>query len=161
MTFEEIKEHISQHLGEKMILEIDETSSPKAIYIPKEELLRVMRFLLENDQLYFDSLSCLTAIDLGEDSDELEMAYNLYSIPYDHHLMLKVKMKKAEATIDSLVSIWRGADWHEREAYDLMGVKFKGHPDLRRILMPADWKGHPLRKDYNEQAYYRGVKVEY
>ena len=75
--------------------------------------------------------------------------------------MLKVVLDREKPEVDSVVDFWRTAEWHEREAFDLIGVKFLGHPDLRRILLPADWEGHPLRKDYQHQEYYRGIKVEY
>jgi NADH-quinone oxidoreductase subunit C len=75
--------------------------------------------------------------------------------------MLKVMVPRENPEVDSVSSIWRGADWYEREAFDMYGINFKGHPDLRRILMPADWEGHPLRKDYKHQEFYRDVKVQY
>jgi NADH-quinone oxidoreductase subunit C len=91
----------------------------------------------------------------------MEVIYNLYSIPYNHHLTVKVMLDRAEPAVESLTAIWKTADWHEREAYDLLGIRFNNHPDLRRILLPEDWEGHPLRKDYEHQEYYRGIKVEY
>jgi NADH-quinone oxidoreductase subunit C len=96
----------------------------------------------------------------------MEIVYNLYSIPYNSQLTLKVELirNKADEPLPELPSvshIWRTADWHEREAYDLMGIKFSGHPDLRRILLTADWQGHPLRKDYQIQETYHGIKVAY
>jgi NADH-quinone oxidoreductase subunit C len=91
----------------------------------------------------------------------MEIAYNLYSIPFNQHLMLKVKLQREKPEIDSISHIWKTADWHEREIFDMYGIVFKNHPDLRRILMPADWVGHPLRKDYRHQEYYRNIKVDY
>jgi len=161
MIFDEIVSHIADELDHEIIKETDKNASPHAIIVDAVDLKRLMVFLHENEQLYFDSLSCLTAIDSGADSDALELAYNLYAIPYDHHLMVKTVISKAKPEIDSVIEVWQTANWHEREAFDLMGIKFKGHPDLRRILLPADWEGHPLRKDYQEQTYYRGVKVKY
>jgi len=75
--------------------------------------------------------------------------------------MLKVVLPRENPEVDSVSQVWRTADWHEREAFDMFGIKFNGHPDLRRLLLPADWEGHPLRKDYKHQEYYRDVKVEY
>jgi NADH-quinone oxidoreductase subunit C len=117
--------------------------------------------------LYFDSLSCITGMDNGPQAGTMEVIYNLYSIPYDLHLMLKVRLERPKTANDplpevpSLTGIWKSADWMERETYDLLGIRFSGHPDLRRILLPADWEGYPLRKDYELQEYYHGIKVRY
>jgi NADH-quinone oxidoreductase subunit C len=104
-------------------------------------------------------LACITGIDSG--AEQLEVVYSLYSIPNNVHLQLKVAVSKATPKVPSLCSLWAGANWHEREAYDLLGIEFEGHPDLRRILLPGDWEGHPLRKDYKAQDYYHGIKVAY
>ena len=93
-------------------------------------------------------------------------AFGLYSIPYEHHLTLKIRFPRLGPNgelpeVPTVSTIWRTADWHEREAYDLMGIRFTGHPDLRRLFLPEDWQGHPLRKEYNEQEEYHGVKVRY
>ena len=109
----------------------------------------------DND-LEFDYLMCITAYDLG--SDKLGLAYNLYSNAKKHSLEIKVEFDQS-VEIPSVSSIWKTADWHEREAYDLIGVIFSGHPDMKRILLPHDWEGHPLRKDYKQPDYYRGVPV--
>jgi NADH-quinone oxidoreductase subunit C len=106
-------------------------------------------------------LSCVTGIDNGTDAGTMEVVYNLYSIPYNHHLMIRVVLPRQKPEIESVSSIWKTADWHEREIFDMYGIHFLNHPDLRRILMPADWEGHPLRKDYKHQEYYRDIKVEY
>ena len=91
----------------------------------------------------------------------MEVIYHLYSIPYDLHLALSVELSRKQPTVDSVTAIWRGANWHEREAYDLLGIQFNNHPDLRRILLPEDWDGFPLRKDYQEQENYHDIKVKY
>lgn len=140
---------------------VDENATPRAVKIDKEDLLRVASSLQRSPATYFDMLSCITGIDNGPDAATMEVAYNLYSIPFDHHLMIKVLLPRDQPEIESLVHIWKTADWHEREIFDMYGINFLHHPDLRRILMPADWIGHPLRKDYKHQEYYRDIKVEY
>lgn len=138
----------------------DETMSPKGIRIHPSDLKQVCIRLHEDASVYFDMLSCLTAIDNGVEANTLDVVYNLYSIPFNCHLALKVTLPREGAEVDSVEDVWKTANWHEREAFDMFGVKFTGHPDLRRILLPADWEGHPLRKDYKQQEYYRGVKVD-
>jgi NADH-quinone oxidoreductase subunit C len=140
---------------------IDETASPKAIKISKDDLVNVMETLYRNETTYFDVLSCVTGIDNGEQAATMEVVYNLYSIPFNHHLTIKVLLTRERSEIESVSHIWKTANWQEREIFDMYGIHFKNHPDLRRILMPADWEGHPLRKDYKHQEYYRGIKVEY
>jgi NADH-quinone oxidoreductase subunit C len=129
--------------------------------LPAEQILPVCEFLWKNPATYFDSLSCLTAIDQGPEAGKMEVIYTLYSIPNHLTLHLRVILDRSSPTISSVSSIWRTADWHEREAFDLLGVQFSGHPDLRRILLPEDWEGHPLRKDYVEQSKYHGILVKY
>ena len=106
-------------------------------------------------------LSCVTAIDNGPEAKTMEVVYNLYSVPFNHHLAFKVTLPRENPEVDTVSHIWKTADWHEREAFDMFGIKFTNHPDLRRILMPADWEGHPLRKDYKQQEYYRDIKLDY
>jgi len=139
----------------------EEAMTPKGIRIHPLDIKQVCLGLRDDPSCYFDMLSCITALDNGPETGTFDIVYNLYSIPFDLHLALKVVLPREEPLIDSVQDIWRTADWHEREAWDMFGVKFAGHPDLRRILLPADWEGHPLRKDYKQQEYYRGVKVEF
>jgi NADH-quinone oxidoreductase subunit C len=139
----------------------DQNSSPAAIRIHESDLVPVCEELFTNQQTYFDLLSCITGIDNGPAAGTIEIAYNLYSIPYNIHLMLKVSVNRDNAEVDSVASIWKTANWHEREIYDMFGVSFRNHPDLRRILLPADWVGNPLRKDYKHQEYYKNIKVDY
>jgi NADH-quinone oxidoreductase subunit C len=140
---------------------VDKSASPHALIIAKEDIVVVCRILQENPLLYFDMLSSVTGIDNGPESGTMEIAYNLYSIPFDVHLMIKIALPRDNPQIDSVSGIWKTANWHEREIFDLYGIHFVNHPDLRRILLPADWEGHPLRKDYSHQEYYRDIKVKY
>ena len=105
----------------------------------------------------FDYLMCITSYDLESD-DKLGLAYNFYSIDNKEYLEIRIEFNKS-AEIFSIANIWRGADWHEREAFDMMGVLFVGHPDMKRILLPEDWEGHPLRKDWKEPEFYNGMPV--
>lgn len=140
---------------------IDDHASPKAIVLHPDDLLNVCNTLHQHAATYFDMLSCITGIDNGLQTGTLEVAYNLYSIPFDAHLMLKVVLQREKPEVESVSSVWKTADWLEREVFDMYGIQFIDHPDLRRILMPADWEGFPLRKDYKHQEYYRNIKVEY
>jgi len=142
-------------------LMVDETTLPKSIKISADDLLVVMDTLFRNETTYFDMLSCITGIDNGPQLATMEVVYNLFSIPFNQHLMVKVKLSREKPEIDSVSHIWKTANWHEREIFDMYGIYFKNHPDLRRILMPADWEGYPLRKDYKHQEYYRNIKIEY
>jgi NADH-quinone oxidoreductase subunit C len=157
--FDDLLKIVNQYTGAEQ--RADANASPKIVILEKEQLVAVCRHLYENPETYFDMLSCLTALDNGPQAGTMEIVYNLYSIPFNHHLGLKVILPRENPEVDTVSSIWKTADWHEREAYDLLGIKFIGHPDLRRILLPADWEGFPLRKDYKHQEYYRSIKVEY
>jgi NADH-quinone oxidoreductase subunit C len=140
---------------------VDETTMPTAIKVSADDLVAVMDTLFRNPTTYFDMLSCVTGIDNGPAVATMEVAYNLYSIPFNQHLTVKVKVSREKPQIDSVSHIWKTANWHEREIFDMYGIFFRNHPDLRRILMPADWEGYPLRKDYKQQEYYRNIKIEY
>ncbi|WP_286756457.1 NADH-quinone oxidoreductase subunit C [Roseivirga sp. UBA838] len=160
MKAEEIKILLEKSFPGKAF-ELIENATPQGLAVSAEDLVEVMDFLHTHNQLYFDMLSCITGLDNGPETGTMEVIYNLYSIPNNIHLMVKVVLNRYKPTIDSLVDLWKTADWQEREVFDMFGIHFNNHPDLRRILMPADWEGYPLRKDYKEQTYYRGMKVEY
>jgi NADH-quinone oxidoreductase subunit C len=134
-------------------------STPATIVVSK--LLEVATELYNNKETYFDQLSCVTGIDNGPEAKTLEVIYHLYSIPFNRSLALKVILPRDNPRVPSLASVWKSANWLERETYDMYGIVFEDHPDLRRILMPADWEGYPLRKDYKEQDTYRDVQVKY
>jgi NADH-quinone oxidoreductase subunit C len=139
----------------------DTTSTPPSIRVSPKDIVSICKALYQHPELYFDMLSCITGIDNGPQAGTMDIAYNLYSIPFNLHLMVKLTIPRDDESVESVSSIWRTAEWHEREIFDMLGVAFKNHPDLRRILMPADWEGHPLRKDYKQQEYYRNIKLDY
>lgn len=160
MKLEEIKELVSSNFPDAVIGE-DLDATPNALIIDAQHQHDVCEFIHAHEKMYFDQLSCLTGLDNGPESGTMEVIYNLYSIPYDLHLMLKVSLDRNHAEIETVSDIWKTADWHEREAYDLLGIKFNNHQDLRRILLPDDWEGFPLRKDYVEQEKYHEVVVKW
>lgn len=140
---------------------IDNAATPLTIIIEPAALHKVCDAVYRHPSLYFDMLSCVTVIDNGPSAGSMDIVYHLYSIPHDLRLALKTQVSRDQAVIDTVSDIWKTALWHEREAFDMFGVTFSGHPDLRRILMPADWVGYPLRKDYQQDQYYRDIKIEY
>lgn len=159
MSVEELKNLIDSNIGEGAVRSIDEDSTPRALIISPDRIGAVCELLKDHELSYFDLLSCLTAIDNGPEENSMEVVYNLYSIPLEHSLMLKVTVPRKKPELETVSHLWKTADWHEREAFDLFGIKFVNHPDLRRILMPADWVGYPMRKDYEESKTYRGMKT--
>ncbi|MGH2626199.1 MAG: NADH-quinone oxidoreductase subunit C [Anaerolineales bacterium] len=116
-------------------------------YVPAERLLEIARFAAEDPGFAMDYLSFVSGVDKPE-AGQIDVVYHLFSTTHRHELLLKVRTDRANPRVDSVTRIWAGADWHEREAYDLLGITFEGHPNLRRIMMTEDWAGHPLRKDY-------------
>ncbi len=163
-TFKEVIALLIQNFGPEIILAEDHKATPPALLVPVPRIAEVGQLLHEHEKTYFDYLACITALDNGPEAGSLEVIYNLYSIPYNLQLMLKVAVVRNQPgaplpEVPSVSAIWRAANWHEREAYDLLGIRFANHPDLRRILLPADWEGHPLRKDYVAQEQYHGVSI--
>jgi NADH-quinone oxidoreductase subunit C len=139
-------------------------SQPFLRIAESQQLLSICNYLHSSPQYFFDFLNCITAVDNGEAAGTIDIIYHLSSIPFEHSVILKLQIDRdleSNGQVDSLSGIWKTADWHEREIFDFFGVKFNNHPDLRRILLPADWVGHPLRKDYQEQETYHGIKVKY
>lgn len=132
------------------------------IRVDPERLHEVVAHLKEGlgDGPAFDSLHCLGGDHLPE-RGELVVVYHLYSLDDDRWIVLKVFLPEEEPVVPSITDLYRAADWHEREAFDLLGIRFTDHPDLRRLLLPEDWEGHPLRKDYVFPRTYRGLPVDW
>ncbi|MBI4536927.1 MAG: NADH-quinone oxidoreductase subunit C [candidate division NC10 bacterium] len=147
----------AQHLRGRFpeaILEVKHWRNETTIVLRAAALVAACRFLRDDPELQFDFLSSVTGVDrqqLPENSPRLEVVYHLYSLHTKRRVRLKVRVDDGEA-VPSLTEVWPTANWHEREVFDMFGVPFTGHPDLRRILMPEDWEGHPLRKDYPVEA---------
>jgi NADH-quinone oxidoreductase subunit C len=108
-------------------------------------LVETARFCKLDPRLDFKMLHCLSGVDYG---DHLTSVVHLFSLTHKHWLVLKAECPKDDPSIPSVANVWRTADWHEREAFDLLGILYEGHPNLKRILLSEDWEGHPLRKDY-------------
>jgi len=119
----------------------------------------VCMFLRDDEKLGFDSLMCLSGVDYT--GGKLGVVYHLHSMKHGHKITFKVDVTATNPQCRSVESVWKSANWHEREAFDLFGIEFEGHPDLRRILLPYDWEGFPLRKDYQLPEFYHGMKVPY
>ena len=157
---EKIKQILIEQFGERIILEEIAGLIP-ILKVPLDEINAICKFLKADSRCYFDSLSCLVGIDNGPEKNTMEIVYNLYSIPYGHKLALKIIFNRDEPKTLSVSEVWHSANWAEREAFDMYGIIFEGHPDLRRILLPEDWEGHPLKKDYVQQDKYHGITVKY
>jgi NADH-quinone oxidoreductase subunit C len=124
------------------------TTGDAAIVIERDASVEVFRTLRDDPRFRFNLLVDITAVDFLGRTPRFEVVYHLYSIEHGHRLRVKLMVDERDAVVPSIVPIWRGADWLEREVWDMFGVRFDGHPDLRRILMYAEFKGHALRKDY-------------
>lgn len=127
------------------------------VSLKKDKIREICFFLRDDSAIKMDHLSDLTAVDFsrypGDAGPRFEVVYNMISTIHHHRIRLKVRVPEDDPRIDTVSPVWQTANWHERETYDLMGIKFDGHPDLRRILMPEDWEGHPLRKEYPLKGY--------
>ncbi len=152
-------EHIAELLIQQFPDDINkELSSNKHIQIQPKNWLVISKYLRDDPACLFDSLQCITGVDLGEESD-LEVRYNLHSMTHRHAVEIRISCPRNKAKVPSVESIWRIGDWFERETYDMYGIEFEGHRDLTRILLPEDWEGWPLRKDYEVQETYHGIIV--
>jgi NADH-quinone oxidoreductase subunit C len=128
------------------VVAVTEFRGDTTIEVKPGRIVEICKALRDTPQTSFKYLSMIAGMDYLPQSPRFGVVYNLYS--HRNHNRITLKTRMAEPVIDSVVPVWNTANWHEREAYDLVGIRFKGHPDLRRILMPGDWVGHPLRKDY-------------
>ncbi len=159
MTPEEIYNKLKARFGDA-VLEFEGEALDPWVKVEPARMQEIARFLRDEPDLAFGSLMCLSGMDYGADS-HLGVVYNLHSMKHGHKIAVRVDLPRDNPRVPSVESVWRTADWHEREAYDLFGIHFENHPDLRRILCPDDWEGYPLRKDYVVQEYYHGIRVPY
>jgi len=155
MTAKEIFELLQGRFGEAVYdyAEGGEAKDPFCKVKP-ESIVDVALFCRDDERLRMNSLMSLTGVD---HKAVLTTVYHLFSYPHLHGFVLKVEVPRENPVCPSVASVWSTADWQERESWDLMGIRYSGHPDLRRIMLPDDWKGHPLRKTYWERPEYRGM----
>lgn len=149
--------HVAADLLKKQfpseVVEVLEYRGDTTVVVKPDRIRDICKFLRDDPIVSFKYLSVIAGLDYSPQSPRFAVAYNLYSHKNHDRLTLKAYLTSDTApAIDSVTSVWSTADWHEREAYDLMGIKFKGHPNLKRILLPQDWKGHPLRKEYPQRG---------
>lgn len=124
------------------------------LYVDPRFVVEVCRYLRDDARYAFNLLSDLTGVDLGIDQEpRFEVVYHLYSIPHGHRLRLKAQLPAENPAVESVTNVWKTANWHERETFDMFGIVFDGHPDLRRILTPDEFTWHPLRKDFPVRGY--------
>jgi len=123
------------------------------IYVPREVIRQAAALLKDDPACPFNYLSDITCVDWHPSEPRFEVIYHLLSIPHKERVRLKVRLSGENPALDSITSVWPGANYFEREVFDLFGIRFNGHPYLRRILMPETWEGHPLRKDYPVEGY--------
>lgn len=135
------------------ISEVLEFRGETTLVVARNVLRDVAERCRSDKDLQFNLLTDATSVDRYPLEPRFEVNYHLVSIPRSDRLRLQVRLSASDPVVDSLVSVWPGANWLEREIFDLMGIRFEGHPDLRRILMPDDWEGYPLRKDYPVEGF--------
>ena len=174
-TAEEIFNQLKEKFGSSVIeIKTDKPNEPFIVVNPLE-IDKICLFLRDDKELLFDSLMNLSGVDDANgtkvkddkgletiNGGTLSVYYHLESTKLRHKLTLKTSTDREKPEVVTVTEVWKGADWHEREAYDMYGIIFLNHPDLRRILMPYDWEyGFPLRKDYKNPEFYQGMKVPY
>jgi NADH-quinone oxidoreductase subunit C len=132
------------------VLDVVEFRGETTITVKKEDIVEICSFMKKD--LGYNLLTDLCGVDYLGRAPRFMVVYNLYNLTTKDRLRIKVPVEESDARVDTVSVVWATANWHERECWDLMGISFNNHPDLRRILMPADWEGHPLRKDYPLQG---------
>ncbi len=175
MTIQDIYKQLLDRFGDQVITRLKEDAIDPWIEVAADRLVDVCLVLRDDPELDFKHLCNLTGVDYLEPDPKLaakfpyephlEVVYHLHSLRLKHRLVVKVVLPRWKddvpgqlPEVPSVAGVWSIADWHEREAYDLMGIRFVGHPNLVRILCPDDWVGHPLRKDYELPLEYHGIR---
>ena len=158
MNAQEIFAHLEKQFPGKVSNLKTDVFDP-CLSVDGASIVEVCRFLRDMAGMEFAVLSDLTALDWPKE-EKIQLVYHLYSYDHRHQIVLKVDLPRDNPRIATVEGVWNVANWFEREAYDLFGVIFERHSDLRRIMLPEDWVGHPLRKDYVEQEEYDGISTQ-
>jgi len=155
MIQDELSTQLKAQFGD-VVSALSETKGDRFVVVKGEKIVDVCTFLKRTTGLEFDYCQDITAIDWPA-RKVIEVVYHLYSFVHRHGLVVKAETDREKPSIATVEGVWKAATWLEREIYDLFGVNFEGHSDLRRILLPDDWVGYPLRKDYQEAGGYHGI----
>jgi len=155
MNSKEIFEHFQATFGDAVESLHDDVATAFLV-VKVERWHDVAQALRDDESLAFDFLKNLCGVDYP-DQNAIAVVYDFFSYRHRHDCAVKVMLDRSAPQVASVTNLWPAANWHEREAYDLFGIVFDGHPDLRRILLPEDWEGHPLRKDYKDPETYHGI----
>jgi NADH-quinone oxidoreductase subunit C len=157
LTLPQVYEKLKARFPQAVVAVVECAGDPYAV-LTAPSIVEACRWLRDDADLRFDLCSSISGTD---DTVDFWVVYHLYSTVKNHRAVLKVKAEPREApSVPSVTSVWKAADWHEREAFDMYGIEFAGHPDLRRILLPEDWPGYPLRKDYEFPDEYQGIPLK-
>jgi len=153
-----IHDRLRARFGAEAIGDLEGKADGASALVPAAQIADVARFCKTDPELAFDCLSNLSGVDYPK-RNAIQIVYHLYSYRRRHAFVLKVDAARDNPVVVTVSGVWSHAEWQEREAFDLLGVVFEGHPDLRRLLMPEDWPGHPLRKDFVEPQEYHGIST--
>jgi NADH-quinone oxidoreductase subunit C len=156
MDAKTLHDRLKAAFGDAVLALADPPGDPPCIRIAAAALPAIARELKTNPEFQFDFLECLSGVDYGT---ELGVTYHLFSYAHRHQIALNVRVGREKPAVPSVDAVWAGANWHEREAYDLFGIVFEGSRDLRRILTAEGWEGHPLRKDYRPPDSFQGIPL--
>lgn len=162
MSGAEIIERLARRLSlEDGAFESDAAAADPWIRLEGDRLLEAAEFLKSDSELDFDTLHCLSGVDWPQaDPPAIEVVYHLFSLTRKHWIVLKTRVPRSDGVLPTLEGVWKAANWHERETWDLFGVRFEGHSDHRRILLPADWPGHPLLRDWEWPETWHKIPVK-
>ena len=158
MTPQEMHDNLKAKFGDAIVEAKLEAPQPW-IRISGDRMAAICSFLRDEAAFQFDYLMCVSGIDTND--GKLGVVYHLFSMAHKQKIVLKASCVKDHPHVQSVSAVWGTANWHEREAFDMYGIVFDGHPDLRRILCPDDYPGYPLRKDFKVPEFYNGMKVPY
>ncbi len=159
MQTSEIFQKLLNHFGKDVILELTEANEEVRdpfITVLAKKIDKISLYCRVETDFYFDHCQSITGVDTQE---TFTCVYHLFSYVHKHTLVIKTTVAREDPSLPSCIAVWPSADWYEREVYDLYGVRFEGHPDLRRLLLPEDWQGHPMRKDWQEPPTYRTMST--
>lgn len=159
MDFPGIAKELQDAFGDAIVEVKAEAAGDPYVSVAPGRVKEIAARLRDDEIFRFDYLMCLSGLDAGK--EKLAVVYHLWSMKHQHKITLRAEVGVTEPKLPTVSDVWPSANWHEREAWDMYGIVFDGHPDHRRILLPEDYPGHPLRKDFKVPEFYNGMKVPY